>query len=43
VVAFDQPQARDNEEINLEDNMKSDFERAVESIGIKQPYGVKIL
>jgi hypothetical protein len=38
VETFEQSQARDNEE-----SVTSARERAVESIGTKQPYGVKML
>ncbi len=41
--AFDQPQARDNEESKPRHDVTSARERTIESIGINQPYGVKML
>jgi hypothetical protein len=43
VEAFDQPQARENEESMPRHDVTSARERTVESIGINQPYGVKML
>jgi hypothetical protein len=43
VETFNQPQASDNEESKLRHDVTSGRERAVESIGTKQPYGVKML
>jgi hypothetical protein len=43
VEAFDQPQARDNEESKPRHDVTSARERTVESIRINQPCGVKML